>query len=68
MNNPVDPYNLNNSFFSDLLIDRLNQIATESNLSSKSKHKIKDLKLLAEKIGTFKIDEPELLKEIFALV
>jgi len=40
----------------------------DSSLSSKSRHKIKDLKLIAEKIGTFKIDEPELLKEIFALV
>jgi hypothetical protein len=68
LNDPENPVNLNNSFFSDFLIDQLNNLESSSEISGKSKRRIKDLKYLAEKIGTFNIEEPELLREVFTLV
>ena len=68
LNSPENPNNLNNSFFSDFLIDQLDKLQEGKEMSGNNKRRVKDLKYLVEKIGTLNIDEPQLLQEIFAVV
>ena len=58
----------NNNVFVDLLIDHLNKLKNESDLSRKEKNGVKDLLYLAEKLSLFKIKDTTLFQKLLNII